>query len=102
LPPRNADEKGMDLRFDGRKPVLLPAKAGDAILFVSDVWHRGTPAKPRFGRFFLQAHYARRDIAQRLYPTAESNQISAEAATRAATERDRRLIGLHPIRFYDG
>ena len=102
LPPRNADEKGMELKYENRGPVLLPAKAGDVILFVSDVWHRGTPAKKKHGRFFLQAHYARRDIAQRLYPTADSNQISAEAAARAPSERERRLIGLHPLRFYDG
>jgi ectoine hydroxylase-related dioxygenase (phytanoyl-CoA dioxygenase family) len=102
LPPRDADEQGMELTFDGRGPVLLPAKAGDAILFVSDIWHRGTPADAEHCRFFLQCHYARRDLAQRIYPTDESNQIAPEAAARAETERDRRLIGLHPAFFYDG
>jgi ectoine hydroxylase-related dioxygenase (phytanoyl-CoA dioxygenase family) len=102
LPPREADEQGMELTFDGRGPVLLPAKAGDAILFVSDIWHRGTPADAEHCRFFLQCHYARRDLAQRIYPTDESNQIAPEAAARAETERDRRLIGLHPAFFYDG
>jgi ectoine hydroxylase-related dioxygenase (phytanoyl-CoA dioxygenase family) len=102
LPPRDADERGMDLTFEGRAPVLLPAKAGDAILFVSDVWHRGTPAQPEYGRFFLQCHYARRDIAQRLYPTESFSQVAPEAAARARDERDRRLIGLHPPAFYDG
>ncbi|HXV00714.1 MAG TPA: phytanoyl-CoA dioxygenase family protein [Caulobacteraceae bacterium] len=102
LPPRDAHERDMDLDFEGRGPVLLPAKAGDAILFVSDIWHRGTPAQPEHGRFFLQCHYARRDIAQRNYPTIESNQISPEAIERAQSEREKRLIGLHPIFFYDG
>jgi ectoine hydroxylase-related dioxygenase (phytanoyl-CoA dioxygenase family) len=101
LPPRDADEQGMDLAFEGRRPVSLPAKAGDAILFVSDVWHRGAPAQPGFGRFFLQCHYARRDIAQRVLPTSEVSHATAEAAMRAESERDRRLIGLHPMFYYD-
>ncbi|HEY5288754.1 MAG TPA: phytanoyl-CoA dioxygenase family protein [Caulobacteraceae bacterium] len=102
LPPRDADEQGMDLSYQGRAPVMLPAKAGDAIAFVSDIWHRGTPAQPEFGRFFLQCHYARRDIAQRIYPTDEVSHAAPQAAARAETERERRLIGLHPMFFYDG
>ncbi len=102
LPPRDAEEQGMDLAYQGRGPVLLPAKAGDAILFVSDIWHRGTPARPEHGRFFLQIHYGRRDIAQRIYPTEEFSQVAPEAAARAQSEREKRLIGLHPAFFYDG
>ncbi len=102
LPPRDAEEQGMALSWQGQKPVLLPAKAGDAIAFVSDVWHRGTPAAPEFGRFFLQCHYGRRDIAQRIYPTEAVSHVVGEAAARAESERERRLIGLHPMFFYDG
>jgi ectoine hydroxylase-related dioxygenase (phytanoyl-CoA dioxygenase family) len=91
-----------DPTYEGRGPVRLSAKAGDAILFVSDVWHQGTAAEPGYDRFFLQAHYARRDIAQRLLTTAESSQISPAAAERAATARERTLIGLHDPFFYDG
>ena len=43
-----------------------------------------------------------RDIAQRLLPTNDANQLSPEAIARATTERDRRVIGLHPALFYDG
>src|SRR4030095_12634055 len=32
-----------ELDYDGRPAVLLTAQAGDVALFVSDVWHRGTP-----------------------------------------------------------
>jgi hypothetical protein len=81
--------------------VLLPAKAGDAILFVSGAWHRGTTAQPGYGRFFLQVHYARRDIAQRIAMTSEINQVTPDAAARAAKERERTLIGLHAPFFYD-
>jgi ectoine hydroxylase-related dioxygenase (phytanoyl-CoA dioxygenase family) len=91
-----------ELSYEGRASVLLSARAGDAALFVSDAWHRGTPARPGFRRFFLQAHYGRRDIAQRILTTAEANHLAPEAAARAESERERRLIGLHPPRFYDG
>ena len=85
----------------GCEPVL--ARAGDVALFVSDVWHRRMPTRAgERGRFFLQAHYARRDIAQRLRPSAEANQLSEEAAARATTQRERALIGLHEPLFYDG
>lgn len=89
------------LSWDGRPPVLLEARAGDAILFVSDAWHRGTPAQPGHGRFFLQAHYGRRDIAQRIATTAEVNHLTPEAVARAVTPRARTLAGLHEPFFYD-
>jgi ectoine hydroxylase-related dioxygenase (phytanoyl-CoA dioxygenase family) len=91
------------LTYDGRPPVTLTADAGDVALFVSDVWHRGTPATAEgTGRFFLQVHYGRRDIAQRLRTTDVANQLSAEAAARAVTPRQRSLVGLHDPYFYDG
>ncbi|HEV2530389.1 phytanoyl-CoA dioxygenase family protein [Phenylobacterium sp.] len=92
-----------DLDYDGRRVEPLIAKAGDAGLFVSDIWHRRMPTRDGdHGRFFLQVHYGRRDIAQRILPTAQANQLSPEAIARASTERERRVIGLHPPFFYDG
>lgn len=91
------------LTYQGRGVEPLVAKAGDVGLFVSDVWHRRMPTRDGdHGRFFLQVHYGRRDIAQRILTTAQSNQLSPEAIARAGTERQRRLIGLHPPFFYDG
>ena len=91
-----------DLTYDGRPPVLLAAAAGDVALFVSDVWHRGTPAAGGDGRLFLQVHYGRRDIAQRILPTADVNHLTPEAIERATTTRQRQLVGLHDPYFYDG
>ena len=91
-----------DLTYDGRPPVLLEANAGDVALFVSDVWHRGTPASGGDGRLFLQCHYGRRDIAQRIRTTADVNHLSPEAIERAQTQRQRDLVGLHHPYFYDG
>ena len=91
------------LNYEGVGVLPILAAAGDVALFVSDVWHRRMPPQPGDpGRFFLQVHYGRRDIAQRLRTTAEVNQLSAGAVARAVSPRDRTLIGLHPPRFYDG
>jgi hypothetical protein len=92
-----------DLDFEGQRVTPFIVRAGDAGLFVSDIWHRRMPTRDGdHGRFFLQVHYGRRDIAQRLLTTAQSNQLSPEAIARAGTERERRVIGLHPPFFYDG
>jgi hypothetical protein len=78
-------------------------RAGDVALFVSDAWHRGMPARADGkGRYFLQVHYGRRDLAQRLRTTDVANQLSPEAIARAADDRSRALVGLHDPFFYDG
>ena len=91
------------LTWNGVSPVVLEAFAGDVQLFVSDVWHRRMPTGPGDqGRLFLQVHYGRRDIAQRLRTTTEVNHLSADAMRWVADERARSLVGLHPPFFYDG
>lgn len=102
-PPPSERRADASLMWREHKPVVLEASAGDVQLFVSDVWHRRMPTGDGdAGRFFLQIHYGRRDIAQRLRPSAVSNQVSAETQNRAVTQRDRTLIGLHEPLFYDG
>ncbi len=89
--------------YEGRGPVAPLGAAGDVVFFVSDVWHRRMPTGPDdTGRFFLQVQYGRRDIAQRLRTTDRVNHLSEAAVSRAATERERTVIGLHPAGFYDG
>jgi hypothetical protein len=101
LPPRDAISDP-DLTYDGRAPVLLDGRAGDVALFVSDSWHRGMPAGPHGrGRLFVQVHYGRRDVAQRIRTTAEVHHLSDEAVARVRSERDRTLVGLHDPFFYD-
>jgi ectoine hydroxylase-related dioxygenase (phytanoyl-CoA dioxygenase family) len=101
LPPR-ASLTDPDLTYDGRPPEVLVAEAADVALFVSDTWHRGTPSAGGDGRLFLQVHYGRRDIAQRLRPTTDVNHLTPEAIQRAVTQRERQLVGLHDPYFYDG
>ena len=90
------------LTYDGRPPVLLTGRSGDVLLFVSDAWHRGTPARDGRGRCFLQVHYGRRDVAQRVRTTAEVNHVAPDAMARARQPRQRTLLGLHDPFFYDG
>jgi Phytanoyl-CoA dioxygenase (PhyH) len=92
-----------DLEWDGRGAVAILAKAGDVGLFVSDIWHRRLPTRPGDpGRMFIQCHYGRRDLAQRLRPTAAVNHLSDDAVGRAGTARQKTLAGLHRPGFYDG
>jgi hypothetical protein len=94
-----ADE---NLSYDGRLPVVVEVRAGDVALFASDAWHRGLPGgEGARGRYFLQVHYGRRDIAQRIQTTAEVHHASPEAIARATTERARTILGLHDAFFYD-
>jgi ectoine hydroxylase-related dioxygenase (phytanoyl-CoA dioxygenase family) len=91
------------LTYEGRAPIALEARAGDVALFVSDAWHRGLPAQPGgTGRLFLQVHYARRDIAQRIRTTQDAHHLSPEAIARIQSPRERKLLGLHKPFFYDG
>jgi hypothetical protein len=100
LPP-SPNTAGM-ISYEGREPVVPLGRAGDVVFFVSDVWHRRMPTGlDDQGRFFLQVQYGRRDIAQRLRPTADVNHLSNQAIARARTDRQKTVIGLHPPGFYD-
>jgi hypothetical protein len=91
------------LEWEGRGAVPILAKAGDVALFVSDVWHRRLPTLPGDpGRMFVQCHYGRRDLAQRIRPTAAVNHLSEDAVARATSARLKTLAGLHRPGFDDG
>ncbi len=93
----------VDLDYDGRRVEPMIAKAGDVALFVSDVWHRRLPAgADDQGRFFLQVHYGRRDLAQRIRTTDTVNHVDELAKSRIGSTRESRLLGLHASFFYDG
>jgi ectoine hydroxylase-related dioxygenase (phytanoyl-CoA dioxygenase family) len=91
-----------ELSYEGKPAVLVEADAGDVAMFVSDVWHRGQPATEEGrGRYFLQVHYGRRDLAQRIRTTEDVHHLSPEAIERIDSERERELLGLHEPFFYD-
>jgi Phytanoyl-CoA dioxygenase (PhyH) len=91
------------LEWNGRGALPIVAGAGDVALFVSDIWHRRmSPGPGDPGRMFVQCHFGRRDIAQRLRPTSQVNHLTPEAIARARNPREKTLVGLHPLGFYDG
>jgi ectoine hydroxylase-related dioxygenase (phytanoyl-CoA dioxygenase family) len=97
---RLADET---LTWEGKAAIPVVAQAGDVALFVSDIWHRRLPPSDRDpGRMFIQCHYGRRDIAQRIRPTSSVNHLSPETLSRAESEREKTLVGYHQPGFYDG
>ena len=102
-PPPGRQLDDPQLTYEQQSVVPLLAQAGDVALFVSDVWHRRMPSLANnSGRFFLQVHYGRRDIAQRLKPTDQANQLSTLAISNATSTRTKQLLGLHSPMFYDG
>jgi hypothetical protein len=85
-------------RGRGAEPVLC--RAGDALVFRSDLWHSGginTTADRT--RYLLQVHYARRMVAQKFSPYLEWRFNPAVLA--ACTPRQRRLLGDHRPGAYD-
>lgn len=79
------------------QPMLL--KAGDGMLFRSEVWHSGSANRTKDRtRYLLQVHYSRRGIAHRFPPYLEFkyNQDVLDAAS----ERQLRLLGKHNIGAY--
>ena len=49
----------------------------------------------------MQTNYARRDIAQRVLPTDAVNHATAASLARCQSDRERRLLGLHPQSYFD-
>lgn len=102
-PPPYRQRRNESLTWKKVGVKALTARVGDVLLFSSDIWHRRLPAKKsNSGRFFLQIHYARRDIAQRVKTTEEVNHVGEDASSRARSRREKLLLGLHPRGFYDG
>ncbi len=92
-----------DLTFNGNGCVALVAEPGDVAFFVSDLWHRRMPTtRDDSGRYFLQIHYGRRDIAQRIKPTEIVSHVEDATKERFTSERQKTMVGLHPTGFYDG
>jgi ectoine hydroxylase-related dioxygenase (phytanoyl-CoA dioxygenase family) len=76
------------------------ARAGDCLVFRSDVWHAGSDNRTRADiRYLLQVHYGRREMAQHFSPFLEWRFNPAVLA--AATARQRRLLGDHDPGAYD-
>ena len=91
---------GGDTSWHGREEQSILCKAGDVVMFRSEVWHRGTANTSDRVRFLLQVHYAQRGIAQRFPPYLNRFQFDGQILA-IASDRQRRLLGDHPSGSYD-
>ena len=73
--------------------------AGDALLFRSELWHRGSINRTTDRtRYMVQVHYGARGMAQRFPPYLEFRHNPEVMA--AATPRQRRMMGDHQTSAY--
>ncbi|NKB71492.1 MAG: hypothetical protein GKR89_30845 [Candidatus Latescibacteria bacterium] len=75
-------------------------KAGDVVIFRSEVWHRGSANSSGETRYLLQVHYSKRMITQK-YPPYFGQFRFDEAIVAQANPRQRRLLGDHKPSNYD-
>ena len=89
-----------DTAYQGVGPKNILCKAGDVVIFRSEVWNRGTANRSQRVRYLLQVHYAQRMITQKFPPYLNRFQFD-EAILAQATPRQRRLLGEHKPSNYD-
>ena len=91
---------GQEDEWNGIKAVPVLLKAGDFMLFRSEVWHTGSKnTTTDQTRYLLQVHYGRRVMAQRFSPYLDfrfNHEVLA-----AATPRQKRMLGGHQPGAYD-
>ena len=92
-PNGDAEWKGI-----GEQSILC--RAGDVVMFRSEVWHRGSANTSNHERYLLQVHYARRMITQKFPPYLNRFQFDEEILEQL-TPRQRRLLGEHRSSNYD-
>ena len=85
--------------WQGVEGQNILCKAGDVVLFRSDVWHRGTANTSSRTRYLLQVHYGRRMVVQKFPPYLDFH-FDPDILTQA-TPRQRRYLGEHPFSNYD-
>ena len=84
----------------GREAEAVLTRAGDCLVFRSDVRHAGSDNRTRDRiRYLLQVHYGRREMAQHFSPFVEWR-FNPEVIA-AANARQRRLLGDHAPGPYD-
>ncbi|QHG64882.1 phytanoyl-CoA dioxygenase family protein [Pseudomonas putida] len=87
-------------RWQGREAQPMLCRAGDVLVFRSDVWHSGgANCSNTRQRDMLQVHYGRRMVAQKFSPYL-SWQFNPQVLEQA-TPRQRRLLGEHEEAEYD-
>lgn len=89
-----------DTHWNGMSEKSILCKAGDVVMFRSEVWHRGTANRSDQNRYLLQVHYANRMISQKFPPYLNKFQFNPDILSKT-TPRQRRLLGDHEPSNYD-
>ena len=89
-----------DTEWKGQTEKSVICKAGDLVVFRSEVWHRGTSNHSNENRYLLQVHYAKRMITQKFPPYLNKFQFDPNIINKC-TPRQRRLLGDHAQSAYD-
>lgn len=89
-----------EMEWNGKPVEDCIVNAGDAVIFRSEVWHRGTPNESEETRYLLQVHYAQRMITQKFPPYLNRFSFNQDLLG-TATPRQRRLLGDHSKGNYD-
>ena len=79
--------------FEGRGPVSMLARAGDAYMFTSQIWHRGAPNTSDQTRYLTGVTYSKRFVSQRFYPFIDYRM--PPHVLEGADARLQRLLGRH-------
>ena len=79
------------MEYKGVGPKNIICKAGDVVIFRSEVWHRGTANRSRQNRYLLQVHYAQRMITQKFPPYLNRFQFDDSILARATSSPNRRV-----------
>ncbi|WP_374438422.1 phytanoyl-CoA dioxygenase family protein [Pseudomonas panipatensis] len=85
--------------WQGNAALPILCRAGDALLFRSELWHAGSRNLSQRTRYLLQVHYGRRMVAQKFSPYLAWRFDPRVLA--ACTPRQRRLLGDHEAAEYD-
>ena len=89
-----------EVEWKGAGEQSILCNAGDAVIFRSEVWHRGSANTSNKERYLLQVHYAQRMITQKFPPYLNKFQFD-EGILAQLTPRQRRLLGEHRSSNYD-
>ena len=92
-------EKVLETNWNGVKEQSFLGRAGDCILFRSEIWHRGTANDSNQTRHTFMAHYSQRMITQK-FPPCIDFRYNPDVLSNASP-RQLRLLGGHSPGPYD-
>ena len=85
-----------EMEWNGAKEQSVIVNAGDAVMFRSEIWHRGSANNSTKSRYLVQVHYSSRWISQRMPPYLNKFAFD-ETLLANATPRQLRLLGAHIV-----